>query len=62
MNKARKVLRELSYSKSMWFEEVFKFFQLATEEEIKKFEELVKADNEDEALKLVKRVLGVYSD
>ena len=52
-------LKELSYSGAMWFQEIFQFYKLATEEEIRNFEKLVKADNESRALKLVKKVLGL---
>lgn len=56
--KARDLL-ELVYPAMVWFEEVFKFYKIATESQIKEFEKLVKLGDETAALNLVKRTLGI---
>jgi hypothetical protein len=56
--KARALL-ELVYPAMVWFEEVFKFYKMATESQIKEFEKLVRLGDETEALNLIKRTLGI---
>jgi hypothetical protein len=56
--KARALL-ELIYPTAMYFEEVFKFYRMATESQIQEFENLVKGGDETQALNLVKRILGI---
>jgi hypothetical protein len=56
--KAR-VLYELVYPAAVYFEEVFKFYKLATESQIQEFERLVKSRDETGALNLMKRTLGI---
>ena len=52
-------LKELIYHNNMGAMEVFKFFEKATDEEKKEFDDLVNSGNQNAALKLIEKVLGI---
>ena len=52
-------LLEISYEGNVGLHEMMKFFQLATPEETKQFEDLMKVNDLSNAWELVQRVVGV---
>jgi hypothetical protein len=52
-------MKEALYSNNAGIMEVFKFFNMATDEQKKQFDELVSGGNQNAALKLVEKVLGI---
>lgn len=52
-------MKEAVYSNNAGIMEVFKFFSVATDAEKKQFDDLVNSGNQNGALKLVEKVLGI---
>jgi len=52
-------MKEAVYANNAGIMEVFKFFNVATEEQKKQFDDLVSSGNQNAALKLVEKVLGI---
>lgn len=59
--KARKLL-ELIYPAAMYFEEIYRFYKIASKDEIREFERLIKVGDERNALNLVKKRLGIKDE
>lgn len=52
-------MKEAVYANNAGIMEVFKFMNIATEAQKREFDDLVKAGNQNAALKLVEKVLGI---
>lgn len=52
-------MKEVVYKNNAGIMEMFKFFNIATEEQKKQFDDLVNSGNQNAALKLVEKVLGI---
>lgn len=52
-------MKEVVHANNAGIMEIFKFFNIATEEQKKQFDDLVKIGNQNDALKLVEKVLGI---
>jgi hypothetical protein len=52
-------MKEAVYANNAGIMEVFKFFNVATDAEKKQFDDLVNSGNQNAALKLVEKVLGI---
>ena len=52
-------MKEAVYANNAGIMEVFKFFNVATDEQKKQFDDLVNSGNQNAALKLVEKVLGI---
>lgn len=52
-------MKEAVYANNAGIMEVFKFFNVATDEQKKQFDDLVSSGNQNAALKLVEKVLGI---
>jgi hypothetical protein len=52
-------MKEAVYSNNAGIMEVFKFFNIATDEQKQQFDDLVGKGNQNAALKLVEKVLGI---
>lgn len=52
-------IKEAAYAGNLSFEEMIKFYQVATDEQIKKMEKLIKKNSWVGVKKLIKLVLGV---
>lgn len=52
-------MKESIYSNNAGIMEVFRFFEKATDEQKSKFDELINAGEQDEALKLMEKVLNI---
>lgn len=57
--KQEELIKEVTYSQNIGFQEMIAFYQQGTDEDIKKMERLVKAKNWIAFKKLIKKVLGV---
>jgi len=52
-------MKEAVYANNAGIMEVFKFFEVATDDQKKQFDDLVNGGNQNAALKLVEKVLGI---
>jgi hypothetical protein len=52
-------MKEAVFANNAGVMEVFKFFSVATDEQKKQFDELVNSGNQNAALRLVEKVLGI---
>lgn len=52
-------MKEAVFANNAGIMEVFKFFNVATDEQKRQFDDLINAGNQDGALKLVEKVLGI---
>jgi len=59
MRTIRDILTEASYPGNIGAIEMIKFFQSASDKDIKKMQKIVDAENWEEYKKLIKKVLGV---
>lgn len=53
------ILKEASYAGNLGFEEMIRLYQKATEEQIKKIEDIIRKGDESAFKKIVKKILGV---